>query len=45
MNPDTNKMKEWNQILHLIAKEITGSEENVEFVGVTAKTRGPLRQW
>ena len=29
-------------IARLIAKEITGSEENVEFVGVTAKTRGPL---
>ncbi|MFB5399664.1 transporter substrate-binding domain-containing protein [Enterococcus faecalis] len=43
MNPDTNKNEGMEpDIARLIAKEITGSEENVEFVGVTAKTRGPL---
>ena len=43
LNPDTNKNEGMEpDIARLIAKEITGSEENVEFVGVTAKTRGPL---
>lgn len=43
MNPDTNKNEGMEpDIARLIAKELTGSEENVEFVGVTAKTRGPL---
>lgn len=43
MNPDTNKNEGMEpDIARLIAKEITGSEENVEFVGVTAKTRSPF---
>ncbi|WP_430603969.1 amino acid ABC transporter amino acid-binding protein [Enterococcus sp. DIV0724b] len=43
MNPDTNKNEGMEpDIARLIAKELTGSEDNVEFVGVTAKTRGPL---
>lgn len=43
MNPDTNKNEGMEpDIARLIAKEITGSEDNVEFTGVTAKTRGPL---
>lgn len=43
MNPDTNKNEGMEpDIARLIAKEITGDENNVEFVGVTAKTRGPL---
>lgn len=43
MNPDTNQNEGMEpDIARLIAKEITGSEDNVEFVGVTAKTRGPL---
>ena len=43
MNPDTNKNEGMEpDIARLIAKEITGSEENVEFVCVTAITRGPL---
>lgn len=43
MNPDTNQNEGMEpDIARLIAKEITGSESNVEFVGVTAKTRGPL---
>lgn len=43
MNPDTNQNEGMEpEIARLIAKEITGSEDNVEFVGVTAKTRGPL---
>ena len=43
MNPDTNKNEGMEpDIARLIAKEITGNEKNVEFVGVTAKTRGPL---
>ncbi|MGC6768991.1 transporter substrate-binding domain-containing protein [Enterococcus sp. LJL128] len=43
MNPDTNKNEGMEpDIARKIAKELTGSEDNVEFVGVTAKTRGPL---
>lgn len=43
MNPDTDKNEGMEpDIARLIAKELTGSEDNVEFVGVTAKTRGPL---
>lgn len=43
MNPDTNKNEGMEpDIARLIAKELTGSADNVEFVGVTAKTRGPL---
>lgn len=43
MNPDTNKNEGMEpDIARLIAKELTGSEDNVEFVGITAKTRGPL---
>lgn len=43
MNPDTNLNEGMEpDIARLIAKELTGSEDNVEFVGVTAKTRGPL---
>ncbi|MGX7243452.1 transporter substrate-binding domain-containing protein [Enterococcus quebecensis] len=43
MNPDTNKNEGMEpDIARLIAKELTGSEDNVEFIGVTAKTRGPL---
>lgn len=43
MNPDTNQNEGMEpDIARLIAKEITGSEDNVEFVGITAKTRGPL---
>ncbi|MBO0469141.1 transporter substrate-binding domain-containing protein [Enterococcus sp. DIV0242_7C1] len=43
MNPDTNKNEGMEpDIARLLAKELTGSEDNVEFVGVTAKTRGPL---
>lgn len=43
MNPDSNKNEGMEpDIARKIAKELTGSEDNVEFVGVTAKTRGPL---
>lgn len=43
MNPDTNKNEGMEpDIARLIAKELTGSEDNVEFIGITAKTRGPL---
>lgn len=42
-DPDTKKNEGMEvDLAHKIAKEITGSEDNVEFVGVTAKTRGPL---
>ncbi len=43
MNPDTNKNEGMEiDIAKLIAKEITGSAKNIEYTGVTAKTRGPL---
>ena len=43
MNPDTNKNEGMEpDIARLIAKEITGDEENVEFVGVTAKRAVPF---
>lgn len=43
LNPDTNKNEGMEiDVAKLIAKEITGSEKNIEYVGVTAKTRGPL---
>lgn len=42
-DPDTQQMEGMEvDLARKLAKEITGSEKNVEFVGVTAKTRGPL---
>ncbi|MGX6979564.1 transporter substrate-binding domain-containing protein [Vagococcus elongatus] len=43
LNPDTNKHEGMEiELSKKIAKDLTGSEDNIEFVGVTAKTRGPL---
>lgn len=42
-DPDTGQMEGMEvDLARTLAKEITGSEKNVEFVGVSAKTRGPL---
>nr|WP_071131206.1 transporter substrate-binding domain-containing protein [Enterococcus timonensis] len=42
-DPDTGQMEGMEVDLgRKLAEKITGSEKNVEFVGVTAKTRGPL---
>lgn len=42
-DPDTGQMEGMEvELARQLAKEITGSEKNVEFVGVSAKTRGPL---
>lgn len=42
-NPDTNEHEGFEiDLAKKIAEEITGSPDNVEFTGVTAKTRGPL---
>lgn len=42
-DPDTGQMEGMEvDLARKIAKDLTGSEKNVEFVGVTAKTRGPL---
>ncbi|XJS11606.1 transporter substrate-binding domain-containing protein [Aerococcaceae bacterium WGS1372] len=43
LNPDTNEHEGFEIALaKLIAEEITGSANNIEFTGVTPKTRGPL---
>ncbi|UUX33063.1 transporter substrate-binding domain-containing protein [Fundicoccus culcitae] len=43
LNPDTNEHEGFEiDLARLLAEEITGSPDNVEFTGVTAKTRGPL---
>lgn len=42
-NPDTKKYEGMEvEIAKLIAKEITGNADNVDFKGVTAQSRGPL---
>lgn len=42
-DPDTGKMEGMEvDLAKKLAEKITGSEDNVEFVGVSAKTRGPL---
>lgn len=42
-SPDTNEHEGFEiDLARRIAEEITGSADNVEFTGVTAKTRGPL---
>lgn len=42
-SPDTNEHEGFEiDLARKIAEEITGSADNVEFTGVTAKTRGPL---
>lgn len=43
LNPDTNEHEGFEiELARLIAEAITESADNVEFTGVTAKTRGPL---
>lgn len=43
LNPDTNVHEGFEiDLARLIAEEITGSADNIEFTGVTAKTRGLL---
>lgn len=43
LNPDTNEHEGFEiSLAKLIAEEITGSADNIEFTGVTPKTRGPL---
>lgn len=42
-NPETNKHEGFEiDLAKLVAKKITGSEKNITYTGVTAKTRGPL---
>ena len=42
-SPDTNEHEGFEiDLARKIAEEITGSADNIEFTGVTAKTRGPL---
>lgn len=43
LNPDTTEHEGFEiDLAKLIAEEITGSADNIEFTGVTPKTRGPL---
>lgn len=43
LNPDTSEHEGFEiDLAKLIAEEITGSGDNVEFTGVSPKTRGPL---